>query len=416
VGGLDRPGVGTGAARATERLASLERALEAAAASGELRVPPYPAVVLRVQEVMARKGFGLGEVAGLIGADGVLAADVLRCANSVIYRRGAPVIDLTQALTRIGAQQATRLLLATGLSKAAQAVGPLVILRRMAWIEGIASAAVCQTLARLRQLRAEEAFTLGLLHDFGKVVALSGLEALLEGGLMNSAQAGQIDRADWEALVERHHQKVGAILADRWRLPRLVSEVIALHHGAAGVCSDQALLDVVRLSDEVVRLVLAKARVTEEDLVGLGGLTQAERDAIGRVVEQVPDLVVALETASAPGLDPVPSLRLPDTTLSGQRRPARLPVAVMVAKKPRLYTAEVMEPSGIELVGVEPLPVNRLLEAELRGRRHLTVWLLTTLCRSEGEVYRVEAKPFALSGPSREIWNQMMEEQGVAAE
>jgi len=411
LGGLDRAGVDGPDGRSGGRLAALERALEAAAESGQLRVPPYPAVVLRVQEVMARKGFGLGEVAGLIGADGVLAADVLRCANSVLYRRGAPVIDLTQALTRIGAQQATRLLLASGLSKQAQAGGPLVLLRRMAWIEGIASAAVCQTLARLRQLRAEEAFTLGLLHDFGKVVAASGLEALLEGGQMTASQAGQVERAEWEALIERQHQRIGALLAERWRLPQLVSEVIALHHGAAGACADPGLLEVVRLSDQVVGLVVSKARVTDADLSGLPGLKPAEREAIGRVIEQVPDLVVALETAAASAIDPQPAIRLPATTLQGQRRPARLPVAVMLAKRPRLFTAEAVGADGIELVGAEPLPVNRLLEAELRGRRHLTVWLLTTLCRPEGELHRVEAKPFALSGPSREVWEQLMEEQ-----
>ena len=184
---------------------------------------------------MARKGFGLGEVAGLIGADGVLAADVLRCANSALYRRGAPVIDLTQALTRIGAQQVNRLLLAAGLAKQAQARRPLVLLRRMAWIEGIARAAVCQTLARLRQLRAEEAFTLGLLHDFGKVVAVSGLEALLSGGAPRARPrtASRLGGAGGAAAP-----RVGALLAERWRLPRLVSEVIALHHGAAGGCAD----------------------------------------------------------------------------------------------------------------------------------------------------------------------------------
>jgi HD-like signal output (HDOD) protein len=412
---MDRAGGGAaGAARAGEKLAELERALAGAAASGELRVPPYPAVVLRVQEVMARKGFGLGEVAGLIGADAVLAADVLRCANSVLYRRGAPVIDLTQALTRIGAQQATRLLLASGLARQVQASGPLVLLRRMAWIEGIASAAVCQTLARLRQLRAEEAFTLGLLHDFGKVVAVSGLEALLESGHMTSHQAGQIERADWEALVERQHQPIGALLAERWRLPSLVGEVIALHHGAAGSCSDPGLLEVVRLSDAVVALVLSRARVTDEELAGLPGLKPAEREAVGRVVEQVPDLVVALETAAASPVDPLPSLRLPETTLQGQRRAAKLPVAVMVAKRPRLYTAEAIGAGGIELVGTDPLPINRLLEAELRGRRHLTVWLLTTLCRQEGDLHRVEARPFALSGPSREAWDRLIDEQAAS--
>jgi HD-like signal output (HDOD) protein len=56
-------------------------------------------VALRVQEAMARKDFGLAEVAQIVGADAVLAADILRCANSALYRRGGPVTDLTAAIT-----------------------------------------------------------------------------------------------------------------------------------------------------------------------------------------------------------------------------------------------------------------------------------------------------------------------------
>src|SRR5512140_486721 len=160
----------------------LEQAIRDLVERGTLRLPPYPAVAVRVQEALGRKDAGLAEVAQLVGADAVLAASILRCANSVMYRRGAPQTDLLQGITRIGAAEVLRLLLASGLSSGAQAVGSLVSVRRLIWIEGLASAAVCQELARLRGLRTEEAFVLGLLHDFGKIVASTALEALIAEG------------------------------------------------------------------------------------------------------------------------------------------------------------------------------------------------------------------------------------------
>ena len=163
-----------------EPLWRLEHAVQARVASGHIVIPPYPAVALRLQEAMGRKTFSLADAASLINADAALAADILRCANSVMYRRGSAVVDLTQALTRIGEQQVMRLLLASGLATAANVVGPLVLLRRMVWIEGLAGAALGQELARLRGLRTEEAFTVGLLHDFGKIVAIATLEAILD--------------------------------------------------------------------------------------------------------------------------------------------------------------------------------------------------------------------------------------------
>ncbi|MCM2332588.1 MAG: HDOD domain-containing protein [Anaeromyxobacteraceae bacterium] len=390
-----------------EALWRLEQALQVRAAEGDVAVPPYPAVALRVQEVMGRKHFSLGEVAELIGADAVLASDILRCANSVMYRRGAPVIDLTQALTRIGVQQVMRLLLASGLATHAQALGPLVPLRRMVWIEGLAGAAVCQELARLRGLRTEDAFTLGLLHDFGKVVALAGLEALLE----QEKVEGAYERDAWEAVVERLHQPLGLAMAARWKLPKLVGEVVAAHHGG-GPCSDPRLLKVVEDSDGVVALLLRKARVTEQDLAGVPGLAAAERAPVALVLEQIPDFVAAFETpagaaaVASPRIAPPPPG--PPAGAAAGRRPVRFGVSVSVARRPRMFSATAIGEEGLLAVGDEPLPEHRLLEAKIYGPQPFSVWVLSRLCRREGAGWQVELQPFALSGAVKELWSGLV--------
>jgi HD-like signal output (HDOD) protein len=386
-----------------EPLGRLERALLARAEAGELVVPPFPAVALRVQETMGRKSFGLGEVAELIGADAVLAADLLRCANSAMYRRGAQVIDLTQALTRIGVQQVMRLLVASGLAAHAQAAGPLVPLRRMVWIEGLAGAAVCQELARLRGLRAEDAFTLGLLHDFGKVVALTGLEAMLEQERMEDSFA----REEWEAVMERLHQPLGLAMAARWRLPALVGEVVAAHHGTGAECSDLRLLAAVRTSDLVVEVLLHRARVTEQDLAGVEGLAPAERAPVTLVLEQIPDFVASFETPASAASVTTPRIAPPPPASGEGRRAVRFGVSVSVGRRPRLFSASAIGEDGLVMVGEEPLPENRLLEAKVYGPQPFTFWVLSRRCRRDGAAYQVEVQPFALTGPLKELWSRL---------
>jgi len=391
-----------------EQLWRLEEALHARAAAGEIAIPPYPAVALRVQEVMGRKNFGLAEVAELIGADAVLAADILRCANSVMYRRGASVIDLTQALTRIGVQQVMRLLIASGLATSAQALGPLVPLRRMVWIEGLSGAAVCQELARLRGLRTEDAFTLGLLHDFGKVVALASLEGMLEQERIEE----RFDRSAWEAVVERLHQPLGLAMAARWRLPKLVGEVVAAHHGGADGCSDPKLLAAVQVSDRVVHLLLHKARVTEQDLAGVDGLAAAERAPVAAVLEQIPDFVAAFETpastaaVASPRIAPPPAPPPPGAVPG--RRAVRFGVSVSVSRRPRMFSACAIDEEGLVATGEEPLPENRLLEAKVYGPQPFTIWVLSRQCGRDGAGYLVELQPFALTGPLKELWSQLV--------
>jgi HD-like signal output (HDOD) protein len=383
---------------------ALEQGVAALCVRGSVRVPPYPAVALRVQEAMARKDFGLAEVAQIVGADAVLAADILRCANSALYRRGGPVTDLTAAITRIGAQQVLRLLFASGLAATVSAVGPLVPLRRMFWIQNLASAAVCQELAALRGLRSEEAFVLGLLHDFGKIVAVTCLEALVE----EKGFEGRFPFEVWARLSERQHVALGALAAKRWRLPPLVAEVIAAHHDPGAACRDPGLLEVVRASDAVVALTLERPRVTAADLAGIAALQPGERAAIEAVVENVPEFVAAFESGAAAAAVSSPRIAPPMPAPAENGRPVRFSVSVAVARRPRLFAATSALPDLLVLRGEEPLPENRLLEAKVYSADPFKMWVLCRACRREEGAFQVEVQPFALSGPAREAWQAIL--------
>jgi putative nucleotidyltransferase with HDIG domain len=388
------------------QIESLEVAIQERVAAGTLRIPPYPAVAVRVQEALGRKDAGLAEVAQLVGADAVLAASILRCANSILYRRGPPVTDLLQGITRIGAAEVLRLLLASGLSTGAQAVGSLVSVRRIIWIEGLVSAAICQELARIRGLRTEEAFVLGLLHDFGKIVTSSALEALLEEGKFEV----RCPLETWAAVVERQHVAVGMATAAAWKLPALVGEVIAAHHAAPDAvrCRDPRLLEVVKHADQVVGLVLTRTRVTSGDLSRIAGLTADERSAVERVIENVPDFVAAFETPAAAAFVNSPRVQPPETTFRVAGRKAKLGVSVSVARRPRLFQVSEVSPDGLCMSGDEPLPEDRLLEAKVYAQEPFTMWALVRLCGRAPGGHRVELAPFALSGPIKEAWEKLV--------
>src|SRR5262245_20888811 len=127
-------------------------------AKGAVKVPPYPAVAMRLTQIISGGQYGLPELSKLIAQDPMLAADVLRCANSSVYARGAEVTSLGQAVSRIGAREVAQLALASGLSSAANGAGPLQNLKREIWQRSVAAALVCQVLAAKRGLPVDEAF------------------------------------------------------------------------------------------------------------------------------------------------------------------------------------------------------------------------------------------------------------------
>ena len=68
----------------------MQRALTDVVSRGDFVVPPYPAVAMRLQRLLAREGYGVGEVADVIAADAALAATVLAAANSALLSAASP--------------------------------------------------------------------------------------------------------------------------------------------------------------------------------------------------------------------------------------------------------------------------------------------------------------------------------------
>lgn len=386
----------------------LEGSILQLVATDSLPVPPYPAVALRVREMVSHEDFGLREVAKVIGVDPALTADLLRAASSAYYSRGEPVKNLSQAITRLGADEVARHALSSGLGGTALSAGPLAPLKRAMWIESLASALACQELARIRLVaQKEEAFVAGLLHDFGKVVATARIEVVLRSNPDFPPQPPEA----WAEAVERLHVPVGLVMAARWKLPALVRQVISLHHGetTAG-CDSPGLLDVVRTADAVVRLLVEGTHVTMRELEGVPALaSRAEREALVALVEKIPPFIAAFEGAATPAQAAAGRwLRAPRTTLAPGERPVDFGVTVTLARRPLEFRAAVMASNGLLLHGPQALPENYVVQALLDcAPQPFRIWAVPRLCRPEPAGFRVELRPFGLGGDLRAAWDEL---------
>ena len=73
----------------------------------------------------------------------------------------------------------------------------------------------------------------------------------------------------WWAAVEEHHVALGALLSHAWKLPALVSTAIERHHGEDAT----PLLEVLRVADQVVRLMDGEPFVPAERLGAIAALS-----------------------------------------------------------------------------------------------------------------------------------------------
>ncbi len=390
----------------------LDRAIVELVSQNAVKVPPYPAVAMKVDELVRREDYGIDDLAKLVASDQALAADALRCANSAFYSRGVATASLNQAISRIGAKEVARLAIASGLGAQARKAGPLAALKRRVWLEALASAALAQELAKGRRLPPDEAFVCALLHDFGKMIAIACIEEILAA----HAAARPKPAEHWALVVERYHVELGLVLAAKWDLPELVSDVISLHHqhDPAGA-AHPGLVELIVSLDEVVELLGERTCLTPEDLGAISGLTGPECDLVPRVLDRLPGFIASFEGGS-PAPASGPSLIEPgssDQFLSGPT-PVSFPVKVTMGREHRAYHAMGIATNNLMVSGAAPLQENVLVQLELGSTPPLTCWATSKIAWPEGDRYTVLLQPFALNGAAQALWKDLVRQTTAA--
>lgn len=226
-------------------------------------LPTLPAAAVRLLEVTGRDDSSAVDVADTLRADQSLTARLLSLANSAAGGLRDPISSIDRAIVQLGMRAVRRVVLtmrvfdcfARGDSAENGAFD-----RTGFWKHALAVACAAERLAEGQPqlgVRPEEAFAAGLLHDVGKVALASVFPRAYDRVAARTAQE-RGDIADNERLIlGTDHTLAGRKIAERWRLPRALREVIWLHHlavdGLSGSVSATVLVALVQLADTLAR-------------------------------------------------------------------------------------------------------------------------------------------------------------------
>lgn len=191
----------------------------------DLRLPPLLHVAEAVLPRLSNPRCELAAVANTLAEDQVIAAAVLRMANSPLYRGLHKTTALRPAITRLGVRALRMLLMHESLRAAmfhSNRGGNE--LANTIWSRSLASAYIMRGLSDFTDLNKEDAFLMGLLHDIGNVVVLR----IVYGERV--AQRYEIDPDTFEYLCHECHQEFGELIADAWLLPPDLKALISGHH------------------------------------------------------------------------------------------------------------------------------------------------------------------------------------------
>lgn len=245
------------------------------------RLPSLPSVFMRVRAQLDDDRSDAAAVARVLEEDMVLAATVLRAANSALFAPVNAITRVRDAVSYLGRRMIGHIVLgASSLDQFAQLGVPNYVLRGFQ----SHSAATADLAGRLVPKHArDDAFAAGLLHDIGQLVLMVTLGERYEA-LGDEAHEGKLELVEVErAALGASHDQVGAYLLGLWGLPWGIIAAVAGHHGGGALkpaAADAATVRAARVA-ELVTATRAGRAVHAGAFEELE-LTREERGTIAR--------------------------------------------------------------------------------------------------------------------------------------
>lgn len=212
----------------------------------------FSPTVSQVLKLTASDRSSVEAVSKAIGQDQAMALKILKLANSAVYTRGDRVSTVHKAVLRIGMSSIRQVVLNIGVvERFSSAAFRDTLNTGQFWEHSIAVGLIAVQLARSNGVAdPESAFTIGLLHDLGRVVLAEVLgDQYLDVIRIARKIGAPLEQVETRMLALNHADVMDRLLL-AWNFPKHFVEPIMHHHlsvGNARQVSPSRVEDILRL-------------------------------------------------------------------------------------------------------------------------------------------------------------------------
>ncbi len=184
----------------------------------QLDLPSLPEVALEVRDVAESEHVSATKLSSVVGKDPALATQLVRVANSPMFRATRSIDDLSQAISRLGVDYSANIVTGLAMQQMFQATSDFVDNKlRQIWKNTTEVAAWSSVLAkRFTRLRPDQATLAGLTHSIGVLPILSWVEE--HNGVIRDSMT--LDR-----VIESLHATIGTMILKKWNFTEEIVDV-----------------------------------------------------------------------------------------------------------------------------------------------------------------------------------------------
>jgi len=201
------------------------------------RLPVFPAAAAKAMRTLMSEDVTAAILKPIVRSDGVIAAEVLRVANSALFSPLVPIVTIDLAITYLGVQIVRDVIVAALLRPY---LGTPT--HKSLWEHSLSVASMAERLAKISGIVPPgEAFIAGLLHDIGQL-------AIAQWTLHHRQRQTALREHGWPGIVIENtlfgmdHAELGAELLREWSIPPCIVDAVRNHHQPEHAVSDTAAL------------------------------------------------------------------------------------------------------------------------------------------------------------------------------
>jgi len=198
-------------------------------------LPPVSQAALKLVNLLEQAAISNDEIVHVIKCDNVLTAKLLRACNSPYFGLDEPVASVDQAVLMLGHQQILHIVLTLAFGSAM--VVPLpgyAVEANELWRHSLLTATAAEIIvSEVGELNVEPpvAFTVGLLHDIGKLALGQILTPESQQEIRHLVEQKSCSRSEAEKkILGADHSEVGECLLRSWNIPDEILEAVGNHH------------------------------------------------------------------------------------------------------------------------------------------------------------------------------------------
>jgi len=264
-------------------------------------IATLPEVTVRISQIVENPKSTARDLHDVIKNDPALSARILKVVNSAFYGLPGQIASIDRAIVLLGLSAVKNIAIAASMTRLFNGGSNISGFTGLElWKHSVAVGVASRMLASSQGKPAvEECFLTGLIVDLGLLVERQVFpEKLGEVIRQHAASDRRFCEIETE-IIGADHQAFGMALANRWRFPRALCNVIGYHHKPAELAEvnrEQAIL--VNIADILSSragigfcAMSARESYTEEMLAAV----QLEEPQIAEVAEELPQQVAMTE-------------------------------------------------------------------------------------------------------------------------